>query len=397
MDCNVQGNDVKKNELINKSENAGFSLVEVILAMAILAILTISLLNYFGNSIRYNIRTASDRKAILLAQEISEELKGQDTLIQKKTEIQPDGSSKEMYTIPFLLDQGYEVTENDLNTEDESLGKTKGMGTISFRGKSENIGKNYDVTVTVKASEKAWDKSEKMYGFDNTNSVLAVDDRQDDEAFTYFKSVYSKYCDEYEKKYNAEVNVKLSDTQIRSKIKRTINLDVNKVLSEYVIDVGYIYNCSGLDPDNGLSQDSYESNILSNSKISQLKKIYILYHAFSQEDFMEIRNTTIDVVLPDLYLVCQKTDAGSLNLPPAYKMNIKGLDTAKIYSNIGTGEDSSSILENGAVIANIGKISEKFAHVNMASFEVSVYEKGKSGEADSKPYSTIKGTKGEKP
>lgn len=397
MNCLIQGKDVKKYELINKSDNTGFSLVEVVLAMAILAILTISLLNYFGNSFRYNVKTASDRKATLLAQEICEELKGQETLIQNKTEIQPDGSSKEVYTIPFLLSKGYEVTENDLNIEDESVGKAKGMGTISFRGKSEDIGKNYDVMVTVKTSEKAWDKSKKMYGFDNANSILAVDDRQDDEAFSYFKSVYSTYCDEYEKAHGIEVNVKLSDLQIKSKMKRTINVEVNKDASDYIINVRYIYVCNGLNPDNGLSEDSYESNILSHSKIAELKKIYILYHAFGQEDFLEIKNTTTDVVLPDLYLVCQKTNDGSLNLPSAYKMHIKGLNTAKIYSNIGTGEDGSSILENGAVIADIGKISSDFASVNMANFEIAVYEKGKSEEAEAKPYATIKGTKGEEP
>lgn len=399
MNCNAARKGTEKKEQITKSVNAGFSLIEVMLAMAILAILTISLLNYFGNSLRYNVKTASDRKAVLLAQEVCEELKGQDTLIQKKIETLPDGSSKEEYTIPYLLSKGYEVTENDLNTEDEATGKLKGMGTISFRGKSEDIGKNYDVKVTVDKSEKTWDKSQKIYGYDNTDSVFAADGSQDEDAVIQFKSVYSTYCDEYEKKYGVEVSAKLSDLQIKSKMKRTINIDVSKEASDYIVNVRYKYLCEGLNPDNALSKDTYESSILSDIKIPELKKIYVLYHALGQEDFMEIANTTTDVVMPDIYLVCQKTDSNSdsLTLPSAYKMNIKGLGSAKIYSNIGTGEDSSSILEDGAVVSNIGKISGEFGAVSMADFEISVYEKGKSDEAGAKPYLTIKGTKGENP
>ena len=51
------------------NNNGGFSLLEVILAMAILAIISIPLLSYFTQSMKYN---ADKQHATNLAQEVRE-------------------------------------------------------------------------------------------------------------------------------------------------------------------------------------------------------------------------------------------------------------------------------------------------------------------------------------
>lgn len=390
--CIAKRNDIEENKQIRTSENAGFSLVEVMLAMAILAILTISLLNYFGTSLAYNTKMASNQKATLLAQKVAEDLKGHGTLIQSRTESQPDGSSRDVYTIPYLLSKGYQINENNLDTA--------GSGNISFNGNAGNIGENYDVTVEVSSTENAWDKTKKMYGFDNTNSILSVDENQDEDALLEFKSVYSTYCDKYEEEKSVTISNKLTDAQIKEKIKRNIDIEISKDASDYKVNVKYVYTATGLDPDNSLSSDVREYNILSDTKISELKKMFILYHVFNQDDYMTINNTTTDINIPDtLYLVAQKkTDADSL--PAGYKMNITGLNMVNLYSNVGTGGNinSSQILENGAVVSNVKKLSEDdFADVHTIDFKVAVYEKGKAGVTGAKPYITIDGTKVEEP
>ena len=52
-----------------------FSLLEVILAMAILAIISIPLLSYFTQSMKYNAMMADKQHATNLAQEVLEDLK----------------------------------------------------------------------------------------------------------------------------------------------------------------------------------------------------------------------------------------------------------------------------------------------------------------------------------
>ena len=62
------------------NNNGGFSLLEVILAMAILAIISIPLLSYFTQSMKYNAMMADKQHATNLAQEVLEDLKNQKEL-----------------------------------------------------------------------------------------------------------------------------------------------------------------------------------------------------------------------------------------------------------------------------------------------------------------------------
>lgn len=370
-DCTAKRNDIEENKRMKTNSNAGFTLVEVMLAMAILAIVTISLLNYFGTSLTYNTKMAASQKATLFAQEVAEELKGQDTLIQSRQELQPDGTTKKIYTIPYLLDSKNKSGENKYEVMQNNL-DSKGIGNISFKGAADKIDKNYDVMIDVKSGEDAWDKTKKVYGFDSTDSILAVDENQDDEALLQLKSLYSSQG--------------LTDDEIKAKIKRTIDIEISRNVPEtqYTVNVKYIYAASGIDSANSSSSEEKSYNILSGVKLSKLNKIFLIYHTFNQNDYININNTTTDINIPGtLYLVAQKkTDYDSL--PANYNMNITGTDIKQIYSNVGTadnGLDNSHILKNGVVASNVKKLSkDDFASVNTINFKVSVYEKERQGQ-----------------
>ena len=176
----IETGNEKNRKTVYDNSDKGFSLVEVVVSMAILAILTLMLLNYFGSSVSHNVQMSKNQKATLFAQETMEELKAQDTLIKK------DDNTGE-YTVPYLTTKNFTVEENTLNIEDSTTGKEKGVGKVKLIGKADEIGKNYDEVVTVSTDKKVQDTSNKQCGVNNANSGLSIDNGQDDEAFAHFR------------------------------------------------------------------------------------------------------------------------------------------------------------------------------------------------------------------
>ena len=112
----IETGNEKNRKTVYDNSDKGFSLVEVVVSMAILAILTLMLLNYFGSSVSHNVQMSKNQKATLFAQETMEELKAQDILIKK------DENTGE-YTVPYLTTKNFTVEENTLNIEDSTTGK----------------------------------------------------------------------------------------------------------------------------------------------------------------------------------------------------------------------------------------------------------------------------------
>ena len=90
---------MKKQKNQRALSNAGFSLLEVILSMAILAILSVPLLSYFTQSMKYNAKMADKQHASNLAQEVMENLKNQPNLVQNA-----DASG---FDVPYLEAENY--------------------------------------------------------------------------------------------------------------------------------------------------------------------------------------------------------------------------------------------------------------------------------------------------
>lgn len=367
-------------------KNKGFSLVEVVVSMAILSIITLTLLNYFGNSARYNSEMSRNQKATLSAQAIMEELKAQDTLIQKK-------SGTEEYTVPYLLDKNFVVDENTLNTEDFSTGKIKGVGKIRLIGKAEDTGKNYDEVVTVSTSVKAQDKSIKKCGYDNSNSAMSVDGGQDDEAVAHFKMIYMDECEKN------NMTAAFDNDDIKERMQREIVIEIdNKVEEADIINVRYRYSYNAKSGDKPLFMASdYELYVVKNQMVFRNDKkinLYLLYHSFNENDSLSVSKTNKTTAFDTKYgfhLLCQNEK------PEGNNIKVSILDKETILDNmIYTNIEKSNII---GVSTEIYKEEDglKLSSVNMVDLTVSVYEKGKAEEKGAKPYLTISGTKGEKP
>lgn len=96
----VIGKDRQLNTKHGKAANAGFSLVELLIAVTILAIIVIPLLHMFVTSTRINVKSRQTLRATTVAQDIMEGLKAY-TLDEVRTQFSlPDGSISSDYFYP---------------------------------------------------------------------------------------------------------------------------------------------------------------------------------------------------------------------------------------------------------------------------------------------------------
>ena len=124
------------------NNNGGFSLLEVILAMAILAIISIPLLSYFTQSMKYNAMMADKQHATNLAQEVLEDLKNQKELAQ----IKDVGTG---FRVPYLEGKGYTLLLETPAAAPAPAFQAKNV----YYASAGISGRAYDVEVSVSTAE----------------------------------------------------------------------------------------------------------------------------------------------------------------------------------------------------------------------------------------------------
>lgn len=372
---------VKKKE-VRLNRNAGFSLVEVIIAMAILAIISIPLMKYFTDSMQYSARMERQQRATILAQEVTEDLKGEDDLLIRI----PGGGTQ--YTVPYLTDpaMGYTVAENNLTSD--------GTGSIVL-AKTEG---NFDIQVTLSTAMSGDNLTRPItYGIDNSTDVLAVEWTQTNEAFVYFKSLNVNYAVTHS-------GAALTDDAIKARMKRVIHMDFDMNGTDYELRIYYDYTCSGLR--GAGSTDSMTDLNLVDSRYTVLSNVYLLYDKISEKD--ESGNDKRDSIVisksaavpldfkPELYLVCQNPQASV-----GYKLAVEGMTTGqKVHTNIMPIDPANPTAPGrGQVVNEYGNIvtTESLAGtdtpVRLVTIETEVFAQGHPAGDD--PIASMITTKGE--
>lgn len=370
---------------ITTKKNAGFTLIEVILSMAILAIVTIPLLTYFTDSMKYSAKMAVRQKATALAQEITEGLKAEDQLLQKLD----DGAGGSFYGVKCLEDDvRYTLKSSSMNPAD-------GTGAVTYQ-MDEPDGK-YHVEITVSTNTTANEKTRPItYGINNICDVLAVENEQYKQAVSYFLSVNSANFTQ-----NTGVAV-LSEQQVKDNMSRKMYMDIVYTpgdASPYYVQVYYIYSCTGLNSVNPKVYNT-EKEILADIYMTQLSSIYLLYDQMpGKDDELEVTSNTTLPENPVLYLVCQNPANSN-----AYKLKVTKLATdQKIRSNISENGGSSdyggvyNLNASGLLdTAYATGISESGSPVRLVEITATVYEKNNSGDYTSEtPIISITTTKGD--
>lgn len=363
------------------TDQGGFSLLEVVLAMAILAIISIPLLSYFTDSMKYNAMMADKQHATILAQDIVESLK----LQQKLVKISDSGTA---YGVPYLLDNKYVIDTSVPDTLYDD-----GVGEVQYYGAADNIGEKYDVKIHI-STDTLENKEEvpQIYGIDDMRDVLAVDDGQFSEALNYFCALNQTYATQ--KKISP-----MSMEDVKSNIERTIRVSIEKPAGTDYYNVIAESQYEGKDMQGAGSRDLFNGNCeLANVHLKDVHAIYLLYEVHQKSDKLEILRGTLVNATPELHVICQN-DTASAPIPDDYVLNV---DTAKsgytpvIYTNLGNGNPGT--IKDSTLTSIVGpetKLVRNKKEIRNVDIRVSVYKKGKGLSTGEEPYITVKASKGE--
>ena len=374
---------MKKQQNQRALSNAGFSLLEVILSMAILAILSIPLMSYFTQSMKYNAKMADKQHASNLAQEVMENLKNQPNLAQN---VDVSG-----FDVPYLAAKNYVKTAY----KPAAPGGTATGGTVEYYGQADAIGEKYDVRVSVSTNNaENVSKVPQVDGIDGTVDVIALENGQLQNALIYFSSKNRGYADEHN-------ILAMSRDAICAKLHRTMLITVK---ADYVT-VECFYRCEGVD--GVAADDKYQCSNYAEEDIENVKHIYLMYKVHQNTDEIELR-CDVGVGVPKLVIVCQNIDKVNTDFP-LYRLTISpknGCSMPEIASNLGQKSYENPAETNKGEIwqdsyrlsnSNVKALVEKEQGIRKVNIEVSVYkkDKGDGTDKDDYRYITVDSAKGE--
>jgi len=294
----------------------GFTLIEVILSMAILALVSVPLLKYFSDSIRHSVKASIQQKATMMAQETLEELKRQPTLIQKTA-----GSG---YSIPSM--EG--VYSISLSTGFEDTGR--GEATLTRTRSTDDL--TYDVEVTVDTNHPANDiERAKVHSVNDSKNVMIAEGSEEFEALNYFFTKNRNYVAMHSPSSSmiplgsptatpagpapAAVTEFGDLTDVRANLHRDITIEIGKQDVSpflYTIKVKYLYSCTNV-TDSAI--DYAPEYTVYDASVSDVEVVYLMFNIVDPDnDVIHIDWTGATLAssdpIPEFILVCQ--NIGSL-------------------------------------------------------------------------------------
>ncbi|MDD7713940.1 MAG: type II secretion system protein [Lachnobacterium sp.] len=372
---------MKKQQNQRALSNAGFSLLEVILSMAILAILSIPLMSYFTQSMKYNAKMADKQHASNLAQEVMENLKNQPNLVQNV-----DASG---FDVPYLAAENYVKA----SYTPAAPGPTETGGSVDYYGQADAIGEKYDIRVSVSTNQaENLSKVPQVDGIDGTVDVIALENGQLQNALIYFSSKNRGYADEHN-------ILAMSRDAICAKLRRTISITVK---ADYVT-VECFYRCDGVPGVD--ADDQYQCSNYAEEDIENVQHIYLMYEVHQNTDEIELR-CDVGVRVPKLVIVCQNIDKVNTDFP-LYRLTISPKNDCsmpEIASNLGQKSyenpaetNKGKIWKDSYLLSNVKALVEKEQGIRKVNIEVSVYkkDKGDGTDKDDYRYITVDSAKGE--
>ena len=344
-----------------KMNNKGFSLVEVIISMAILAIISIPLLNYFTDSMKYNAIAKTRQQATIEAQNIMEQLKAEDKLLK------PDVTGN--YITPYFSMKG-------IGYHDYNINNATGIGDVTYQCPAGTLSGQFDVKITLdSASTYNEEPLPVIYGIDETQDVLAVEKNQYTEAEAYFQAKSSSA--------GRVIDINANTT-------RTMHLDFKNDGGSGNINVKiyYVYQCLNLTSDG--SVDTYTSTTLADVNLASVKNLYLLFNRKQDNEQVKIGNPD-GITLPNMYFIWQSATAD-----PGYGITIDGLSHLEkpkgiIHTDINNVYDEYG--SSTAITKTTVATSEK--PIRIVDIKIAVFPKGTVGGASAEAYVEIESTKGE--
>lgn len=366
-----------------RKNNAGMSLVEVLIAMVMLAVISVPLIKYFTDSLNHSIKTAQKQQATAEAQSLMEELQSQYMLVHEKR----DNTGKMVYDA-YYLSENPNYTEvngmNDTGFDDDGLGRQTYV--------KEGTDFDYEVIVETEMDFNTTGHPA-INAVDDTTDVFAAETNQLNEALLHFQAANQAYASK-----NGVPPISLD--QIKQSMTKTIHVVIAPSTSGYRVNVYYEYKCSGPKWKGLNAVEYYISNSLYVGEKKELKNIYILYNRKdcrvrneADVDWVEVTGTV--TITPKLYLVCQNPQVDS-----NYTVRYKALTGIELHSNIGNTQDSTKGVIKpaaGGSALSVLPITGDESSLRISGITVNVYKHGYDPEKpeDATLYVTMSSTKGE--
>lgn len=311
----------KKNHLEEK-QNKGFTLVEVLIAITILAIIVVPLLRAFVVSSQTNAKAKQLMKATTLAQNVMEELKAnsleevarQFNGYQSSNSISSLGTAWEatwdtsrLEYVPVTTNASViEADDPDKNPEGLFVGQDSGKYYFLLEGVQREHAK-FDVAIEL--TRDAENGTKKLT---QINAMNQADCGYYAESVNAYQNAVTTFLNaNYSYRSNPEYKGSLDSMTIGNKLSRTITIDIASLSGNETVSVRYDYE---LEEDYAAEEDRYISesimvfdNYLSDEK---LKAVYLYYFPlYEGEDKIQIfNNNNLDL---DVYLIKMVRTAGN--------------------------------------------------------------------------------------
>ncbi|MBE5863346.1 MAG: prepilin-type N-terminal cleavage/methylation domain-containing protein [Lachnospiraceae bacterium] len=320
---------MKKNVKIGQK---GFTLIEVVLSIAILALVSIPLINYFTDSLKHSALSAQKQKATLAAQDMIEFIKGQDQIMKPQ-----DTAGGLQYAITGEMRNKLNVASVDASLTDQSAyDPVNGSGTLIYTltDTSDDTISGFDIKVTLHTDTAASAISRPIiYGIDDDKNIVAAEHAEENEAISYFvaRSIAASmaagsghYVDVGDGSTDpvtppapaAGSTEPMDEDEVKDNLKRKIYVEVSQETvaglggSYYVVRVYYVYTCEGVLGAAG--DDEFVTNDLINTAIEELEGIYLMFNKLTEdEDEIIIKwNAPAPTNRPEFRLICQDLISG---------------------------------------------------------------------------------------
>lgn len=405
-----------------RKQSKGFTLIEVIISMAILAIIVVPLLNYFVTSAQYNTRAKTKQNATVLAQSILEKCKDKSLEdIAKSFQTTADelnlanefdivdasmigNHSSNVQEIKFGA-SGIEAIPkgSPASSYDSAAGKfisgnaTDGILHYAVYNISEDGGL-YDALISIDMNKDAGD----TYGtinqtplvdiktLDSGNNVVAVESSQNDRALELMSSINLTECNMENEAHNEEVGylpvTPATHDEIKAALHRLIVIDIKTISGgadpKATAQAVYKYYCPGIlgCPSDQSSAIEIDPPLYSETiSAENIENMYLFYSKVREEEKLLLSITDSNPpVIPNfnLYLLCQTETAQEAFTDSNYKLNIAAQPEAytkikNLYSNL-----TSCLSVNSVPITPKNYISTSTS-IRMENLKIEIYKAGK--------------------
>lgn len=312
------------------NRNKGFTLVELILTMAILGIVCIPLLGYFTNSIKYSTWSKEKQNGIMIAQSVLEEIKGNTSL----EEIYKEYKEQETKGKP-----GYSAKKEERFEYNSVAGQLK--NTVYQMEQKVSAGAK-DYLVKISAEPKIQLNESKNYSnlivkpMEETTSVKAVETREERlKAASYFMAQNADACSHLEEGEKdsglLETNLNVYENGLKKEIFMNITSDAKYDYVDIYCEYRFEGNVFGVDKSEHYRCELTKKRLESGA----LKQIYLFYQADVLRDEFTVTKNTTRPVTEEMYFICQNKEA----LLSGYRLEVNDSVSSfadSVYSNVMT-------------------------------------------------------------